>query len=122
MKKIPLQLKSGLTLLTLTIFFCVNQPASAQSTPAQGTRPAQDRDTTRGELLSFDNFLDQHREIAEQLRKIPSLVNDKEFVKTYRLSPSAVILIFRDRTRLSLQPAAGSVARLSGLRALKEAL
>jgi hypothetical protein len=83
MKKIPLQLKSGLTLLTLTTFFCVNQPASAQSTPAQDTRPAQDRDTTRGELLSFDNFLDQHREIAEQLRKNPSLLNDKEFVKTH---------------------------------------
>jgi hypothetical protein len=85
MKKIPLQLKSGLTLLTLTTFFCVSQPALAQSAPAQDRdiRPAQERDTTRGELLSFDNFLDQHREIAEQIRKNPSLVNNEEFVKTH---------------------------------------
>src|SRR5215475_6733306 len=80
MKKIPLHLKSGFSLLALVTFFCVNQPAVAQTAPAQN---APDHDTTRGELLSFDNFLDQHREIAEQLRKNPSLVNNEEFVKNH---------------------------------------
>jgi len=83
MKKIPLQLISGLTLLTLTIFFCVNQPARAQSTPAQGDKSAQDRDTTRAELASFNTFLDNHRELAEELRKNPSLVNNKEYVENH---------------------------------------
>ena len=41
------------------------------------------RDTTRGELASFDQFLDRHREIAEQLHKNPSLVNDKTWVQNH---------------------------------------
>jgi len=40
-----------------------------------------DRDTTRGELAGMDRFLDSHPEIAEQVRKNPSLVNNKEFVE-----------------------------------------
>src|SRR5258708_7714389 len=40
-----------------------------------------DRDTTRGELASFDQFLDHHRETAEQLRKDPSLIKNQEFVQ-----------------------------------------
>ncbi len=42
-----------------------------------------DRDTTRRQLASFDQFLDSHREIAEQLHKNPSLVDDREFVKNH---------------------------------------
>ena len=34
----------------------------------------------RPQLARFDQFLDSHREIAEQLRKNPSLVNNKDFV------------------------------------------
>src|SRR5260221_13907933 len=41
---------------------------------------AHDGDTTRGELASFDQFLDRHRETAEQLRKDPSLTKNQEFV------------------------------------------
>jgi len=37
-------------------------------------------DTTRGQLARFDQFMDSHREIAEQLRKDPSLVNNRKFV------------------------------------------
>jgi phage-related protein len=40
-----------------------------------------DRDVTRGELANMDRFMDSHPEVAEQLRKDPSLVNNKEFVK-----------------------------------------
>lgn len=48
---------------------------------ARANRP--DRDTTRGELASFDRFLDSHREVAEQLRKNPSLVKNNEFLQTH---------------------------------------
>jgi hypothetical protein len=40
-----------------------------------------DRDLTRGELANMDRFMDSHPEIAEQLRKNPSLVNNKEFIE-----------------------------------------
>jgi len=39
-----------------------------------------DRDTTRGELASFDHFLDSHPELAEKLRQDPSLINNHKFV------------------------------------------
>jgi GrpB-like predicted nucleotidyltransferase (UPF0157 family) len=42
-----------------------------------------DRDVTRGELANMDRFMDSHPEIAEQLRKDPSLVNNKEFVENH---------------------------------------
>jgi len=44
---------------------------------------SRDRDSTRGELASFDQFLDHHREIAEQLRKDPSLVKNQQFVQNH---------------------------------------
>ena len=43
----------------------------------------QRNDITRGELASFDQFLDHHSEIAEQLRKDPSLVDNKQFVANH---------------------------------------
>ena len=42
-----------------------------------------DRDTTRQEVANFDQFLDSHRETAEQLRKDPSLVNNEQYVKSH---------------------------------------
>jgi phage-related protein len=42
-----------------------------------------DRDVTRGELANMDHFMDSHPEIAEQLRKDPSLVNNKQFVQSH---------------------------------------
>jgi|HubBroStandDraft_2_1064218.scaffolds.fasta_scaffold06099_4 hypothetical protein len=82
MKKRPHR-KTGLTLLALTACFYMSQPAAAQSSPAQDTKPVQDRDANRAELGSFDRFLDSHREIADQLRKDPSLVDNREFVKNH---------------------------------------
>jgi len=82
MKKKQVRLKSGLALVALATFFCFAKPAGGQSAPAQN-RPVQDNDTTRQELANFDKFLDSHREIAEQLRKDPSLVNNQEFAKNH---------------------------------------
>ena len=44
----------------------------------------QDRDSaTWRQLAGFDNFLDTHPEVAEQLRREPSLVNNEEFVENH---------------------------------------
>ena len=42
-----------------------------------------DNDVTRRELANMDTFLDSHPEIAEQLHKNPSLVDNKEFVSAH---------------------------------------
>jgi hypothetical protein len=44
---------------------------------------AHDRDANRGDLAEFDRFLDSHREIGEQIRKDPSLANNREFVQNH---------------------------------------
>jgi thymidylate kinase len=82
MKKGPYR-KAGLALLALAACFYLCKPAAAQSTPAQDSRPVQDRDANRAELANFNRFLDSHREISEQLRKNPSLVDNREFVKNH---------------------------------------
>src|ERR1700735_811645 len=43
----------------------------------------QDRDAERREAANFDRFLDEHREIGEQVRKDPSLVDKREFVQNH---------------------------------------
>jgi hypothetical protein len=63
--------------------FCVGAPTRAQSVPARDNMPAQDNDATRGELFSFNQFLDSHPEIGEQVRKDPSLVDKDEFVRNH---------------------------------------
>ena len=42
-----------------------------------------DRNVNRQELANMDRFMDSHPEIAEQLHKDPSLVNDKKFVTSH---------------------------------------
>jgi len=42
-----------------------------------------DNDTTRRQFADFDRFLDNHPELADQLRKDPSLVNNEEFVENH---------------------------------------
>src|SRR6516162_4687701 len=76
--------------LGLSMFFLFDTFAGAQTTPMQTPPPSndneqsnQDRDITRGELANFDKFLDSHREIAEQVRKNPSLVDNQQFLKDH---------------------------------------
>ncbi len=67
-----------------------NTRAHSQSMPAQtaAQTPAQtqdrDDDATRRQLASFDKFLDSHPDVAEQLHKDPSLVNNQEFVEKHQ--------------------------------------
>jgi len=72
-----------LALPALATFFWLGTPANAQSVPARNAPHVQDNDTTRQELASFDQFLDSHPELAGQLRKDPSLVNNDDFVKQH---------------------------------------
>jgi hypothetical protein len=61
--------------------FCIGTPAIAQTQAVQNDRPVQDNDITRQELARFDQFLEDHPQIAEQLRKDPSLVDNPEYQK-----------------------------------------
>jgi hypothetical protein len=64
----------------LALLLFLGPSGHAQSTSVED-KAFQDADgAMRRELAQFDQFLDRHREIAEQLRKDPSLVNSKEFV------------------------------------------
>jgi hypothetical protein len=73
-----------LTLPALIMFTLPGTPTKAEPTPTQQTSAtARDSDTTRQELANFDRFLDGHRELGEQLRKDPSLVNNDQFVRDH---------------------------------------
>jgi hypothetical protein len=55
--------------------------AQSSSPSSQDSRTSPNSDITRQELARFDQFLDGHREIAQQLRHDPSLVNDQNYVQ-----------------------------------------
>ena len=76
--------------LALSVPLCLATYVRAQSAPSQNpahdndiTRSSTDRDNNHADLSRFDRFLDDHREIAEQLRKDPSLANNKQFLKNH---------------------------------------
>src|SRR5260370_23492949 len=87
MKKTFLRLRSFLALFTLVTLFSL-VTANAQQSQPQGQADTQavphDNDTTRGELASFDRFMDGHPEIAEQLRRSPSLTTKQHFHRDHR--------------------------------------
>jgi len=65
----------------LAALITLGVPAVVHATLTQnGRSTVQDSDITRQELAQFDQFLDGHREIAEQVRRDPSLVNNDQFV------------------------------------------
>jgi hypothetical protein len=83
--KRPLHVKSGFVLFALTASLCLAKPATAQNArpPApQDNRPAEG-DINREELARFDQFLDNHRQIGEELRRDPSLVDNREYVDNH---------------------------------------
>jgi len=66
-------------LIVLSLVVCL----AAAPLNAQTTTAPTDRDTTQRELANFDNFLDSHPEIAEQLKRDPSLVNNEKFAQDH---------------------------------------
>jgi hypothetical protein len=69
--------------LAATSFLWVGTNARAQSATTQNNQTVQDDDSSRRELAQFHEFLDKHPEIAEQLRKDPSLTNNQKFLETH---------------------------------------
>jgi GrpB-like predicted nucleotidyltransferase (UPF0157 family) len=58
-------------------------PQNAAPTAPQDRDADRDADLTRHQIADFDQFLDRHPEVAEQLRKDPSLVDNREFVDNH---------------------------------------
>ncbi len=42
-----------------------------------------DHDTTRAELANYDQFMDRHPQLEQQLRKNPNLVNNPNFMRQH---------------------------------------
>jgi hypothetical protein len=54
------------------------------ATPPTSDRPIGDRDDiTRRDIAEMDHFLDEHPEIAQQLRKDPSLIDNRRWVSDH---------------------------------------
>jgi hypothetical protein len=58
------------------------QNTSGQDRDADRTNVT-NRDADRRDVANFDRFLDGHREIAEQVRKDPSLLDNRDFVRDH---------------------------------------
>jgi hypothetical protein len=71
--------KGSALALGMAGFLCLSAPARAQNVPVQD-RPG---DVNRDELAAFHQFLDTHPEIGEQVRKNPSLLDDRNFVSNH---------------------------------------
>jgi hypothetical protein len=70
-------------LLAVTPVFCLDIPLNAQNPPTQDNRAVQDNDTMRKDVVDFARFLDSHPEVAEQVRKNPSLLDNRQFVQNH---------------------------------------
>jgi hypothetical protein len=79
------------TILASIPLFCLSIPVTAQNAPAQdnsnsavqGDRPAQFDSNTRRDLDEFNRFLDDHPQIAGQLRSNPSLLTNNDFLQAH---------------------------------------
>lgn len=74
--------------LAVAGLLCVGTSTRAQSNAPIDNRGAesrsfQDNNGRRTQLTQFDDFLDSHPEIAEQLRRNPSLADDRTFVQNH---------------------------------------
>ena len=85
MKKRRVYVKQYSALLVLAGLLWIVPSVGSQAVPPAppAQYPGQDNDTTRREMASFDSFLDKHPEIAEQLRRNPSVVDDREYVNNH---------------------------------------
>jgi phage-related protein len=83
MKKPCVYLKQYSGLLALASLLWIVPSVSSQEVPPHTAPPSPPTDITRQELASFDSFLDSHPEMGEQLRRNPSLVDDREYVKNH---------------------------------------
>ncbi len=82
-KKRHLFVRNAVAILAATPLLWIAPGANAQSSSpsSQESRTSPNSDITHQELARFDQFLDGHQEIAQQLRHDPSLVNDQNYVQ-----------------------------------------
>src|SRR5882724_10272033 len=82
-KKRHLFVRNAVAILATTPLLWIAPSVNAQSSSpsSQESRTSPNSDITRQELARFDQFLDNHQEIAQQLRHDPSLVNDQNYVQ-----------------------------------------
>jgi phage-related protein len=85
MKNRRMSIKQYSVLLLLASLLWIVPSVNSQAMPPAPSpqSPGQDNDTTRQELASFDSFLDKHPGIADELRKTPALVEDREYVNNH---------------------------------------
>src|SRR5438128_11952214 len=69
--------------------------ATAQQVSGQAENP----DLTRQQVATFDQFLDSHPQIAQQLQANPSLVNNAEFLENHPLLQTFLTKIGRASCR-----------------------
>jgi hypothetical protein len=76
----------------LAALLCASIPGHAQDVQGQNNNmnmhgpinmPAQNPDVTQVQLASANQFLESHPELAEQLRKDPTLLNNQEYVEQH---------------------------------------
>jgi phage-related protein len=82
MKKRCVDLRHYSILFMLASLLWIVPSVNSQEVPPH-TAPPTPPDITRQEILSFDSFLDSHPEIADQLRRNPALVDDREYVNNH---------------------------------------
>ena len=71
------------TLALTTLIWAAPARAQSPSTTPQAPMQNNNDDLTRRQLAAFDQFLDNHPELAQQLRQDPSLVDNKQFVDNH---------------------------------------
>src|SRR5256885_6363591 len=70
--------------MTLGLLLWAGTSSYGQSMSAtSGVPTAGDNDTKGWQIADMDRFLDSHPEVAEQLRKDPSLIRNEEFVENH---------------------------------------
>lgn len=75
-----------------------NPPSTVSPNPPPSTQPpSTGDDITRREVAEMDQFLDNHPEISEQLRKDPSLIDNRQWVASH----PALQEYMRDHPRMS---------------------
>jgi hypothetical protein len=62
---------------------CLTISTKAQNPTIQDNRSTAANDSRRQDLADFDHFLDNHPEIAEQVRRDPSLLDQRQFVQSH---------------------------------------
>jgi hypothetical protein len=74
----------------LAVLLCAGVPSHAQDVPGQNnnmqgpnTMQAPNSDVTQAQLASVNQFLESHPELAEQVHKDPTLLNNQEYVEDH---------------------------------------